>query len=91
MSSNIKDLDKEWGQIEQQSRSAEMPYLRMKEYVAVCLRQDDAEKLNRVSGFISNILKLEEDNALTTAPELKELLVLVESLDLAGGKANKAG
>jgi hypothetical protein len=89
-SSKITDVEEEWFDIQKERAREVMPYQRLKEYVAVCCLQDKQDKLNIISNFISDVLRLEEENALATAPELKELLVLVESLSIARSEiANK--
>ncbi|HQJ15564.1 MAG TPA: hypothetical protein PLJ26_03690, partial [Candidatus Omnitrophota bacterium] len=39
--SNIKDLDREWVAIQKQMKGKQMPYAKMKEYIAVCSRNKD--------------------------------------------------
>jgi hypothetical protein len=82
--SKIQDLDKEWNQIQKQISGKQMPYARMKEYVAVCSeRKADGKYMKNVAACLSNILKLEEKCALQTAPEMKELLVIIEASNVS--------
>jgi hypothetical protein len=77
--SSIKDLDKEWISIQKQMRGKQMPYAKMKEYVAVCAaHKADGKYMKSVAACVGNILKLEEKCALPTSPEMKELLVIIE-------------
>jgi hypothetical protein len=76
--SKMRDLDKEWKTIEEQMRSSAMPYNRIKEYIAVCAARADAgEYLDKAMCCILNILKIEEEQALPTSQELKDLLVCI--------------
>ncbi|MFA5100388.1 MAG: hypothetical protein WC547_05860, partial [Candidatus Omnitrophota bacterium] len=73
--SKIQDLDKEWEEIEAQMRIEEMPYSRIKEYIAVCVTRNDAGKhLDKTIRCVLNILRLEEEQALPTNAELKDIL-----------------
>ncbi|MBP6919495.1 MAG: hypothetical protein KBC23_00680 [Candidatus Omnitrophica bacterium] len=76
--SKIQDLDAEWKAIEAQMRAKEMPYARMKEYVAVCVcRPDAGEHLEKTARCILNILRLEEEQGLATRTELTDILVCI--------------
>jgi hypothetical protein len=76
--SKMQDLDKEWKDIESQMRSKDMPYNRIKEYIAVCAtRTDTRQHLDKTVSCILNILRIEEEQALVTSQELKELLVYI--------------
>ena len=73
--SRIKDLDQEWAQIRGEMLAPEMPYNRIKEYIAVCLiRPDCRKKLDQAVSCIIDILRMEEDQALATNQELKDIL-----------------
>jgi len=72
---SLRDLDKQWSEIQSKIYQGEMPYQEIKKYASACCGQEDAAKqLEQVSEGITNILKMEEDRALPTAPELKEIL-----------------
>lgn len=76
--SGITDLDSAWNRIEKDIQGKEIPYVRIKEYVAVCKSRPGADKNLAVAAVcLFNILKIEEDNALPTDPRLKELLFYV--------------
>jgi len=78
--SAIKDLDAEWANIREQMRGRQMPYAKMKEYVAVCCQRKAQDKhMDDVMACVTNILKLEEKCAVATSPEMKELLVMIEA------------
>ncbi|MCX7926845.1 MAG: hypothetical protein N2606_01715, partial [Candidatus Omnitrophica bacterium] len=76
--SNIKDLDKEWTLIQKEINGKAMPYAHIKEYIAVCVQRRETQKLQQVAIYLSTILKFEEEFAIPTAPEMQELLVLME-------------
>jgi CheY-like chemotaxis protein len=72
---SLRDLDKRWSKIQSKIYRGEMPYQEIKLYVSSCCGQKAAAKqLEQVSEGITNILQMEEDRALPTAPELKEIL-----------------
>jgi hypothetical protein len=74
--SQIKDLDQEWGRIRADMLAPEMPYNRIKEYIAVCLsRPDCRNKLGQAVSCLIDILRMEEDQALATNQELKDILM----------------
>jgi hypothetical protein len=74
--SKMADMDKEWSDIQKQMQTRDMPYARIKEYVAVCLtRQDCRKDLDQVVNCLINILKIEEEQALSTKQELKDILM----------------
>lgn len=72
----IKDLDQEWSQIRGEMLAPEMPYNRIKEYIAVCLSRTDSRKnLDQAVSCIIDILRMEEEQALATNQELKDILM----------------
>jgi CheY-like chemotaxis protein len=72
---SLRDLDRQWSDIQSKIYQGEMPYQEIKKYAsACCARQDAAKQLERVFEGITNILKMEEDRALLTNPQLKEIL-----------------
>lgn len=74
--SRMQDLDREWGQIRAEMLAPEMPYNRIKEYIAVCLTRPDCQgKLDQAVCCIIDILRMEEDQALVTNQELKDILM----------------
>ncbi|MDD5774685.1 MAG: hypothetical protein PHS64_01945 [Candidatus Omnitrophica bacterium] len=79
--SKMQDLDKEWARIQKQIAGKAMPYEKIKEYLAVCSdRKASGESLSRVEQCLSNILKLEEACAVSTSAQMKELLLIVETV-----------
>lgn len=78
----VKDLDKEWQEIQKLCCGQQVPYARIKEYMAVCdSRGNSQDRLSAVSDALAQILRAEEDCAVTTSSQLTELLVLVHSLE----------
>ncbi|MBP6920157.1 MAG: hypothetical protein KBC23_04125 [Candidatus Omnitrophica bacterium] len=79
--SKMQDLNKEWARIEKQIAGKAMPYEKIKEYLAVCSDREAAgDQLSRVEQCLSNILKLEEACAVSTSDQMKELLLIVETV-----------
>ncbi|HOU36203.1 MAG TPA: NUDIX domain-containing protein, partial [Candidatus Omnitrophota bacterium] len=78
--SSIRDLDKEWAGIVKQIRGRQMPYAKMQEYAAMCFaRNADSRYMDMLVAGVNDILKMEEACAVRTSPEMKELLVLIET------------
>ncbi|HNQ51128.1 MAG TPA: hypothetical protein PKL03_06795 [Candidatus Omnitrophota bacterium] len=72
---SMQDLDKQWSDIQKILSDGRMPYQELKEYVSCCVnRREAAEQMRAVTTCITGILKLEEERAISTAPELKEIL-----------------
>jgi len=74
--SKMKDLNQEWSQIRGEMLAPEMPYSRIKEYIAVCLNRPGCRnKLDQVVSRIIDILRMEEEQALATNQELQDILM----------------
>jgi hypothetical protein len=75
ISASAEELDSKWKDIRQKIQGGPMPYKEIKEYVSVCCnRTDTGDRLNQASAYLLNLLRLEEDAAVATAPELKDIL-----------------
>ncbi|MBP6920709.1 MAG: HEAT repeat domain-containing protein [Candidatus Omnitrophica bacterium] len=75
---SIKELETQWQTIKRQMRSGPMPYDRLMAFALGCCRNKDAaEQREALAVCITGILKLEEEAAVLTAPELKEILVAI--------------
>lgn len=73
--STMRDLGECWARIEQQMKSEEMPYGRIKEFIAVCSQREDGKKyLERAAASVVNILRIEEEQALQTQEALQDIL-----------------
>ncbi|MEW6171275.1 MAG: ATP-binding protein, partial [Candidatus Omnitrophota bacterium] len=74
-------LSGEWQQIENMIQSGIIPSTeRIKEYLQSCSQKQDFDKeIDKVISCIAEILRLEEEKALPTEKELKEILMLLES------------
>jgi hypothetical protein len=70
-------LNKQWAVIQQQMQQGPMPYKQMKEFVVSCNKEQAAEQINQVCACIANMLRLEEDAAVATPQELKEILTTI--------------
>jgi hypothetical protein len=74
MQMSESSLNEEWKQIEKAMQNGPMPYQKIKEYVTCCRNQKADKQMDAVFACIANILRLEEEQALPTAPEIKEIL-----------------
>ena len=84
----LKDLDlnQDWLDIQNLTRSGIIPSPeRIKEYIqGLCLKDDySREKAQNVILCLSDILRLEEENYLTTPSLLKDILIIISSTDKA--------
>ena len=71
----VAQLEKEWNDLQKAIQSGPMPYAKLKEHVRNCYgRAETAQHLQQVSDYVMNVLKLEEQAAVETAPELKDVL-----------------
>ncbi|MCX5708657.1 MAG: AAA family ATPase [Candidatus Omnitrophica bacterium] len=74
--SKMADLDQEWSCIRGEMLAPQMPYGKIREYIAVCLsRPGCRKKLDQAVTCIIDILRMEEDQALATNQELKDILM----------------
>ena len=75
ISASAEELEKKWKDIKHKIQAGPMPYGEIKEYVTVCCQGSEAaDRLKQASIYILDLLRLEEDAAVATAPELKEIL-----------------
>ncbi|MFA6384100.1 MAG: HEAT repeat domain-containing protein, partial [Candidatus Omnitrophota bacterium] len=73
-----RDLEANWMDIEKRIQSGPMPYEQLKAHaISCCESRDGVSQREKLVSFISSILKLEEQAAVATAPELKEILVVL--------------
>jgi hypothetical protein len=74
---SAKDLDKQWLDVLAKIAKGPMPYKEIKEYVAACCSSKDcSQQKEAVCSWLLNILKLEEEAAVATAPQMKQILAL---------------
>ncbi|MFA6384012.1 MAG: UPF0489 family protein [Candidatus Omnitrophota bacterium] len=73
----LKTLQDEWENIRQQMRTGPMPYARMKGYAASCKEKGASRQMDTMIACIACILRMEEDLAVATTPELKEILTTI--------------
>ncbi|MGE5308669.1 MAG: hypothetical protein ACM3OC_06270 [Deltaproteobacteria bacterium] len=72
----LAQLKAQWRDIRLEMAKGGKPYLRIKEFVSACSgRKDAAGQLKAVSACVSGMLKSEEEEAVPTSPEMKELLL----------------
>jgi len=73
-----EQLKKQWQDIREHIQNGPMPYQEIKAYVLGCSQSVEGRAyLKEVSCCIAEILKLEEEAAYATAPELKEILACI--------------
>lgn len=74
-------LSEEWTQIQNMIQSGIIPSAeRIKEYLQTCSQKEDFDKeIDKVISCIAEILRLEEEKALPTEKEFREILILLES------------
>ncbi|HOW43200.1 MAG TPA: HEAT repeat domain-containing protein [Candidatus Omnitrophota bacterium] len=76
----LAELDAKWLNIQEKVKSGSMPYRELKEFVAVCnARADATQQMHTAVLFIKQILEMEEERALPTAGEMKEIIQLAIS------------
>ena len=87
---NNVNLNSEWGEIQNMVNVGIIPSNeRIKEYVlASCLRQSLGREMDKVLGCIADIMRMEEDRVSVTEPELRDMLVLLESGRPTDGLSN---
>jgi hypothetical protein len=75
------NLDAEWRQIQNMLNAGIIPSSeRIKEYLeASCQSKDCSQRIDNVLSCLADILRLEEEQVALTEPELKQILVLLES------------
>ncbi|HOW42694.1 MAG TPA: HEAT repeat domain-containing protein [Candidatus Omnitrophota bacterium] len=77
---SLQDLDKQWLNIQRKLAQGPMPYQEIKAYVAACCSQQECRvQKEAVCQWLADILKLEEEAAVSTSVELKEILALAVS------------
>ncbi|MCU0651126.1 MAG: NAD(P)-binding domain-containing protein, partial [Candidatus Omnitrophica bacterium] len=71
----LAELDKEWSEIQKKMCKTAMPYNELKVFVAICCSRPDASKqIEKIYTCIDGILKMEEERAVETVPEIKDIL-----------------
>ncbi|MCK9595542.1 MAG: hypothetical protein M0R35_07720, partial [Candidatus Omnitrophica bacterium] len=78
---HIADLDKEWKQIEKMSMNGMIPATeRINEFLSACRNQDKLDVyMDNVLVCIAEIMRNEEEEAKATEPELRNVLVMLET------------
>jgi hypothetical protein len=75
---SLKELNSEWQEIRKKMKAGPMPYNEIKLFVAACCVNNDAGAQRReAAACIAGILALEEDAAVATSPEMKEILAII--------------
>jgi hypothetical protein len=74
----LRQLEQDWNTISRKMEQGEVPYAALKEYAASCAAQKEARKqLLEVSACVNSILRMEEDAAVATSAEMKEILAII--------------
>lgn len=71
---DLDALHRQWESICQESAAGSVPYDKFARYVAQCSAQGAREELTAALGYIAAVLRMEEDYAVTTPPEIKAIL-----------------
>ncbi|HQJ16337.1 MAG TPA: hypothetical protein PLJ26_07620, partial [Candidatus Omnitrophota bacterium] len=72
------ELERQWSDILAQLAKGQVPYEQLKQYAAQCCGRDDATRQkSALVDCVMNILRLEEERALATPRQLKELLCML--------------
>jgi len=75
---DIAALNARWQSIQQHLRQGgDMPYREIKEYAVSCGKQGASGELYPVLSYIVDILRIEEESAVITPVELKEILAVI--------------
>jgi HEAT repeat protein/phosphomannomutase len=75
---SLEELGNQWKEIQHAAQNAELPYEKMKQFVGCCKAQEEAVSLKQeVIAYVANLLKLEEERAIATPSQLKEIVALV--------------
>jgi hypothetical protein len=72
---SVAQLEKDWNGLSKQLKTGNVPYEQLKTYAASCAANKEAHaQLVQITAYINNILRLEEDAAYATNPQMKEVL-----------------
>ena len=72
---SLRDLDRQWIEIRTDMAKGEKPYQKMKAFVEVCNANPGAQKqLKAVTTCVANLVKHDEEEAVDSSAELKEVL-----------------
>ncbi|HQQ05787.1 MAG TPA: hypothetical protein PLP56_02250 [Candidatus Omnitrophota bacterium] len=73
----IAHLEKQWREIEQSMQKGPMPYTQMKAYAVDCKAKGATQQMDAMFACIAEILRMEEERAVATPKELKEILTTI--------------
>ena len=75
---SAEEMDKNWAAIQKTMAQGQMPYVELKKFVTNCYAQKNDGKYRKVATeCVLNLLKLEEERAISTPDELKQIVVLL--------------
>ena len=80
-SAELQQLNRQWQQIQMMVEHQRLPSCgRIKELAELCQRSPDYQRQRQdLLALIANMLRIEEEEVVATEPELKNLLVKIES------------
>ncbi len=74
---SASEMDKNWEMIQKSLAEGRMPYEELKKFVACCYAYNHAGHKKAATEYVLSLLKLEEERAIETPDELKEIVVLL--------------
>jgi hypothetical protein len=70
-------LEKQWSAILREMQTGTMPYEHFTDYVAQCMGQNAHEELAHTLNYVAAILRMEEDLAVATPQQIKDILICI--------------
>ncbi|MDD5775108.1 MAG: hypothetical protein PHS64_04115, partial [Candidatus Omnitrophica bacterium] len=75
---DVKDLDRQWSDLQAKVRAGQMPYEDLCGYIRACGANKEAcAQLDRAALWVSEVLKMEEDGCVATSTQMKDVLALL--------------
>jgi hypothetical protein len=75
---SAEEMDKRWAAIQTTMARGQIPYAELKKFVTACYSQKiDSRYRKAATKCVLNLLKLEEERAVSTPDELKQIVVLL--------------
>jgi phosphomannomutase len=75
---SLAEMNDQWKKILSTAQKGELPYQQMKQLVSCCKAKEEAAGLKQeVTAYVVNLLKCEEERAISTPAQLKEIVALV--------------
>lgn len=75
---DVQELDRQWNALQRKVADGQMPYNDLRAYISACCANREAcERLMKVSQWVAEVLKIEEDACVQTSAQMKELIALL--------------